>query len=334
MPKTHFLEHWILAVRKILSKTVPLLFLLVTGVAGAPFPHAASAASCEALVGKWMWFVGGEVTVNPDGTFTQQSGNTGTWECTDATKGAVTLRWRQGGFVNRMLLSPDGQGLSSLDPSQMYVTAKRIGGNTQAKQILQESKQSPQASPSNDAQEIARLVQRISDNYKDTFSTEVFDSLGPKRLSLYRGLSVTRGKQHTLIMRLLNCGFIKEEDYEDPRDGVKDCDNRRNGLEWTEETSEPIPVSRIQLSSIKFSESNGDLAGSDPAISFGYEGYDPMSEENMGFDKNGKPFIILPPGPMRIECKNRSACEQIAADLKRLVEIARKSTATNKAVTR
>lgn len=85
------------------------------------------AASCAAVVGKWAWFVGGEVTIKPDGTFTQQSGNSGTWECTNAVKGVVTLRWRYGGFVNRMLLSSDAQGLSSTDPSQPLVTAKRIG---------------------------------------------------------------------------------------------------------------------------------------------------------------------------------------------------------------
>jgi len=41
------------------------------------------AASCEAVVGKWAWFAGGEVTINADGTFTQKSGNSGTWECLD-----------------------------------------------------------------------------------------------------------------------------------------------------------------------------------------------------------------------------------------------------------
>jgi hypothetical protein len=100
--------------------------LVVAGVAGFAF-SAAAHVTCDALIGKWAWFIGGEVTVNPDGTFVQQSGNDGTWECTDATGGRVTLRWRLGGYVNRLALSADGQDLSSTDPSQPFVTAKRIG---------------------------------------------------------------------------------------------------------------------------------------------------------------------------------------------------------------
>jgi len=108
-------------------RTFIVLFLLIVGVVGFAFPPLAQAAACEALVGQWAWFIGGEVTVNPDGTFTQQSGNAGTWECTDAAQGKFTLRWRDGGFVNSVVLSPDGQGLTSTDQSQWYVTAQRSG---------------------------------------------------------------------------------------------------------------------------------------------------------------------------------------------------------------
>jgi len=110
------------------------LFLLA-GVAGVVLPDLADAASCDALVGKWAWFIGGEVTVNPDGTFTQQSGNAGTWECTDA-RGRFTLRWRDGGFVNSLALSPDGQGLTSTDQSQWYVTAQRSASAPKPPQLV------------------------------------------------------------------------------------------------------------------------------------------------------------------------------------------------------
>lgn len=102
------------------------LIVLSAGAAVLLLIIPVQAASCGGVVGKWTWFVGGEVSIKTDGTFTQQSGNSGTWQCTNAAKGVVTLRWRHGGFVNRMLLSPDGQGLSSTDPSQPLVTAKRI----------------------------------------------------------------------------------------------------------------------------------------------------------------------------------------------------------------
>ena len=101
-----------------------LCFVLV-GAAGLVFPNAGYAASCEAILSKWAWFIGEEVTVNRDGTFTQQSGNAGTWECTDGVRGRFTFRWRDGGFVNSLVVSPDGRGLTSTDQSQWYVTAQR-----------------------------------------------------------------------------------------------------------------------------------------------------------------------------------------------------------------
>ncbi|MBX3329666.1 MAG: hypothetical protein KF722_04635 [Nitrospira sp.] len=108
------------------ARSLTLIFLNI-GAAALLMTTPAHAGSCEAVVGKWAWFVGGEVTIKSDGTFTQQSGNSGTWECTDPARGAVTLRWRQGGFVNQLALSPDGRGLSSTDPSQPLVTAKKVG---------------------------------------------------------------------------------------------------------------------------------------------------------------------------------------------------------------
>jgi hypothetical protein len=94
--------------------------------AGATLP-AGAAAPCEALVGKWQWFTGGVVSINRDGTITHDPGNDGTWECTDPARGRATLRWRLGGYVNRLALAPDGRALGSTDPSQSYVTAQRIG---------------------------------------------------------------------------------------------------------------------------------------------------------------------------------------------------------------
>lgn len=117
------------------TRTLTFVFFLVAGVAGGvAFQHHAYAASCDAIVGKWNWFTGGVVTINPNGTMVHELGNDGTWECTDSSWGKVTLRWRQGGFVNSLVLSPDGQGLSSTDPSQSFVTAKRMsaGGTAQS----------------------------------------------------------------------------------------------------------------------------------------------------------------------------------------------------------
>lgn len=102
------------------------VFCLLAADAALSLQHEAHAATCDAIVGKWSWFAGGEVTINPDGTFVQQSGNGGHWQCADTDAGKITLTWRQGGHVNRMALSADGNGLSSTDPSQSFVTARRI----------------------------------------------------------------------------------------------------------------------------------------------------------------------------------------------------------------
>ncbi len=101
------------------------LGLLAAGAVMTGCGRVAEVTSCEGVVGRWSWFVGGEVDVTRDGQFTQQSGNSGTWECSDAARGEVTFRWRAGGFVNRMVMSADGASLTSADPTQAFVTARR-----------------------------------------------------------------------------------------------------------------------------------------------------------------------------------------------------------------
>ncbi|MFN7939235.1 MAG: tetratricopeptide repeat protein [Bryobacteraceae bacterium] len=104
------------------------------------------AAGCETFVGKWAWFAGGEVTVASDGTFTQQSGATGTWTCTDSAKGIVTMKWSTG-FVNTMLIAADGRRLSSTDRSQAFVSARRVD-NAPPQQPQQQQQQPPPPPPS------------------------------------------------------------------------------------------------------------------------------------------------------------------------------------------
>lgn len=108
------------------ARTLGSVALLVASVVGAGLPRAAEAATCDALVGKWTWFTGGVVSINADGTMRHEPGNDGTWECTDRARGQATLRWRLGGYVNRLVLSGDGRALSSTDPSQSYVTARKM----------------------------------------------------------------------------------------------------------------------------------------------------------------------------------------------------------------
>ena len=108
------------------ARTLGWIALLVAGLAGAGLPGGAEAATCEALVGTWTWFTGGVVSIKADGTMSHDPGNDGTWECTDRARGRATLRWRLNGYVNQLALSADGRALSSTDPSQSYVTARKV----------------------------------------------------------------------------------------------------------------------------------------------------------------------------------------------------------------
>ena len=114
--------------------SITVFLILASGWVG--HQHTAHAASCEAVVGKWNWFTGGEVTINADGTFTQKSGNSGTWECLDSGKNAVALKWKQGGYLNRLILTDGGAKLVSTDPSQSFVKASRINPETALTDLL------------------------------------------------------------------------------------------------------------------------------------------------------------------------------------------------------
>lgn len=125
----------LLTIQRKKRKSAMALALLCAG-AVLVISHSAIAAVCDAIVGKWAWFVGGEVTINADGTFTQKSGNSGTWECLDSAKGAVAFKWKQGGYLNRLALADGGTKLVSTDPSQSFVKATRIVSETALTDLL------------------------------------------------------------------------------------------------------------------------------------------------------------------------------------------------------
>jgi hypothetical protein len=120
------------------NQKLKLLVILALCCAGTALviPHSATAAGCDAIVGKWAWFAGGDVTINAEGTFAQKSGNSGTWECLDSSKSAVALKWKKGGYLNRLALADGGTKLVSTDPSQSFVKATRINPETALTNLL------------------------------------------------------------------------------------------------------------------------------------------------------------------------------------------------------
>lgn len=129
-----------------LIRVSPVFLVIMIGTVLLQRP--VHAGGCDAVVGKWAWFVGGDVTINADGTFTQKSGNSGVWECLDAAKGAIALKWKQGGYLNRLILAGGGTKLVSTDPSQSFVKATRINPETALTDLLATGQVTSSESPS------------------------------------------------------------------------------------------------------------------------------------------------------------------------------------------
>lgn len=116
-----------------MTRRPPLaLFVLVAGglslfAVGHSSCRADEPGAGQAIVGTWSWFFGGPVTIKPNHTMAfQNRANDGTWACVDSSRRLFILKWRVGGFVNRVILSADGKNLGSADPTQPYVHATRV----------------------------------------------------------------------------------------------------------------------------------------------------------------------------------------------------------------
>jgi hypothetical protein len=213
-----------------------------------------------------------------------------------------------------------------------------------------------------DSQEIARLVERINQNYKDTLQL-YYDIICSEEGYIERGLGITYEVDFTLVKRYLECHVpaavfrFDETDpsgfryYHKPTDSVEFCDKKLHGLKWEEKTVR-IDLAPIKPSSIRVLESEG-VSGPNLGVVFDYDKvYVPKAEpdvitddeESFGIkaegrekDKENSEQLSTNPEELKVDvsafgefrqirCKDRSACEQIAADLKRLVEISRKYT--------
>ncbi|MCG8608396.1 FecR family protein [bacterium] len=78
------------------------------------------------IVGAWRWSNGGRVDIRENGTMSGGGGsNSGTWEW-DSRRRVFILRWKQGGWVDTVTLSVDGQRLSGSNQQGTTVSATRI----------------------------------------------------------------------------------------------------------------------------------------------------------------------------------------------------------------
>lgn len=166
----------------------------------------ASALPCGAIIGKWRWFTGGVVTIKPDGTMVYAGANTGVWTCADPSRNAVTLRWRRGGFVNRLVLSTDGTRLSSTDRSQSYVSAKRIG---EARHKVEKHATSPipQVSPRVSPQE--RANQSTTNGYSTAHAIDLERRHDWKGLVEYGRAWTRHDPNNATAWGILSVGYFK-----------------------------------------------------------------------------------------------------------------------------
>ena len=323
-------------------------FIFVTDI----YVHSENANGCDLIVGKWTWFTGGVVTFRADGTLTHDPGNDGTWQCLDASKAEVLIKWRVGGYVNKVELSLDNEHLSSTDPTQSFVHGERIGptpaakpdsppGPSNATTDTPKSTSTPavltdqippqyQISPE-DSQALARLMKRMNGDYTYTKQTHWPDGSVNDDGYLIATMSLTLNDL-TLEQRYLKCKVSnpgwRTDGYVISANTGSDCDKNLHGLKWAE-TMEHAPTAQIDPSSIQIQEIDKNGSTANLALSFGYTGYDPekwIEEDENEDDPEAETVatIHLPPGFTILRCRNRGTCGEMAADLKSIIEISRK----------
>lgn len=75
------------------------------------------------FVGNWSWFNGGSVQIRPDGTFVA-AGTSGTWRPLGGNR--IQMQWTDGGWIDTLSLSPDGNQLSGSNQHGGPVSASRV----------------------------------------------------------------------------------------------------------------------------------------------------------------------------------------------------------------
>jgi len=96
------------------------LLLLVPALFMAP---PAFAANCASAAGEWNWVSGGVLTFANDHTVLYNGAGLGKWECTDAQREVVTIRWANG-YVDTITIS--GNNASGKNQIGMAVSGTRI----------------------------------------------------------------------------------------------------------------------------------------------------------------------------------------------------------------
>lgn len=97
-----------------MNRTILLLLFLT--------PASALAAGCDAAVGEWRWFNGGNVTLTPQKSVLMNGKAAGKWDCVDPKRTATVLRWNAG-FVDNVTVS--GNRMTGKNQNGVPISADR-----------------------------------------------------------------------------------------------------------------------------------------------------------------------------------------------------------------
>ncbi len=101
---------------------------VVAGLLLAPtWACAGAAPGCDAAVGEWSWFTGGVVSIANDNSLKYNGATLGSWKCSDAGHGVLTLHWNPTGLSDVVSLSTDGNGIAGKNEIGTQVWGKRLG---------------------------------------------------------------------------------------------------------------------------------------------------------------------------------------------------------------
>jgi hypothetical protein len=161
-----------------------------------------------------------------------------------------------------------------------------------------------------DSSELTRLMKRLSGDYTYTKQIHYPDGSASDVGYAVATMSIVLNPDLTLTQKYLICHVSNPQSRTDgyviSANTPYDCDKRVHNLQWEEKT-ETAPATQINPSSIQIVEIDKHASASNLALSIGY----------VDQEKSATGFTIL-------RCRNRGTCGEMAADLKSIVDIARK----------
>ncbi len=97
----------------------------VGGTTNPPTPPPAAPNVHNAIVGKWKWFTGSSVDIQPGGIL---PGKGNSWQCINPNQRVYLIIWNNGQWVDTLTLSPDGTRLEGENQNGNRVWGQRVSG--------------------------------------------------------------------------------------------------------------------------------------------------------------------------------------------------------------